>query len=112
MLLALQFCSITFPFLSSPFTRAKASAGKLIEKSFLHIQVVLKILVIIEVVPGQVGENSPFKFESANAILVYGMGRDLHKTVFASQLNHLPEVSIDLKRIRGGMGSRKLLLTD
>ena len=68
--------------------------------------------MIIEVIAGEVGENSSSKPQCLNSVLNASMGADLHERIFTSCLNHLVEESVEGEVVGGRLLGRFHPLVD
>ena len=73
---------------------------QIVEEEFLGFYIVVESLVVVEVVAGDVGEESSNEVQASYAVLDNAVAAHLHEGIFASCLNHLGQ-----KRIEGdGVG--------
>ena len=75
-----------------------------IKEEFLAAYVLGKSLVIVEMVVGEVREDSCSKLQSGCPLLFQTYGTDFHEAVLASGLRHLGEQGIDGDGVRCGVG--------
>ena len=72
----------------------------------LCFQVVLYRFMIIQMVAGQISENTAGKLQTADALLGNGMGTDFHEGILAAGICHFSEQAVQGYRVRGGVFGR------
>ena len=80
----------------------------MVEKALLGLQVSIERFMIVEMVVREVGEDATREGETGDALLVDGMRRHLHETIFAPILHHGSKQRIETDRVGGGVGRRNL----
>ena len=66
----------------------KSCFGQIVKECFLCLEIILKSLVVIQMIAGDVGEDTAGKFQSADTFLCHRMRTDLHKSIFAAFVRH------------------------
>ena len=81
----------------------KGRFAQIVEEHLFGVAVVLESAVIVEVVAREVGEESPFEMQTADAMLVNGVRRAFHKGIIAAGLDHFCQKCVEFDRIGGGV---------
>ena len=68
--------------------QAEGLGWHIVKEALLGLKVVLEGLMIIQMVAGKIGKDSPGKAQSADALLRHAMRTDLHKGIFAARIGH------------------------
>jgi len=69
--------------------QAESSFRQFVEELFLGLEIVLHRFMIIQMVAGQISENTAGKLQTADALLGNGMGTDFHEGILAAGVRHL-----------------------
>lgn len=92
--------------------QAESSFWQFVEELFLGFEVVLHRFMIIQMVAGQISENTAGKLQTADALLGNGMGTDFHEGILAAGICHFSEQAVQGYRVRGGVFGRYGLVVD
>ena len=68
--------------------------------------------MVVEVIAGEVSENTSCKFQSADSFLGDGMRTDFHECVFASFICHSSQQPVECDRVGGGVFRRNRFVVD
>ena len=90
----------------------KGRGRQCVEETFLRLDIIGKRLVEIQMVVGDVAENTAGECQTLNAVLANGVGADLHEAVLAARFHHTGKQSVQFQRIRSGVSGSHLLVTD
>ena len=92
--------------------QGKAAGRKVVKEQLFGPDVFIKCFVIIEVVMGNIGEDATGKFKTCYPLLGQGMRADFHKGILTACIHHFLQQTVQLHRIRCGMGSPDGFLAD
>ena len=82
-----------------------------VEEHFLGVAVVLYGLMIVQMVAGEVGEESACEVQSADAVLGNGVAGAFHEGILAAGLHHTGQQGVQLYGVGGGVaGGHRLAL--
>src|SRR5215472_15604064 len=76
----------------------------LCEETSLALKVIFQVLVVVEMIPREVGERSCLEHQSEDSVLRERVRRHLHHHGICSKLDHFVEGSMKLERIWSGVG--------
>ena len=82
------------------------------KKLFLAVPIRLHVLVVVQVILGQIGENSDIQVTSENPVQVDGVGGNLHDHMGYAICFHLPQDALKIQRLwrRDGVVERFLVV--
>ena len=83
-----------------------------VEQPFLCVAVVIEGLVVVDVIPREVGEQRAVEIQSGDTLLRDGVGGDLHERVFASGVHHPSQQTVQLNRVRRRVRRRNGFVLD
>ena len=86
--------------------------SKPLKETTLCFIVVLEVLVVIQMVAGQIGENSDRIREAPDPFLRQGMRGDFHHHTRATRIDGLSEVRPQIKRLRSRIERRQGAVTN
>ena len=87
-------------------------ARQRVEESLLGADVGVEGLVIVEMIVGDVGEQSARKRQAGNAALHHAVRTDFHEAVFAPLVDHLGHQCVERHGVGGGVGCGHGLVAD
>ena len=85
--------------------QCKRPLGQLVEEAFFGAYILVKGLVVIQMVVGNIGKNRTCEDQSCDALLVHGMGAHLHKCKITTGSHHLGQQAVELYCVRRGISS-------
>ena len=91
---------------------SKRCLGQHVEEGLLGIAVVLESLMIIQMIAGEVREQSTCKLQSANTLLCDSVAGTLHEGVVATGIDHSCQQTVELNGVGCGVRSGHRLVLD
>ncbi len=72
------------------------------EKAFLRLFILYEVMMVVEVIMREIGENRTIEVDPFHSSLIERVGRDFHYRGFDTRVLHLAEEALDLRRLRCG----------